>query len=415
MQRYAVIVDPLSTGREYPAAFREAGVEPIAVMTAPEPAPAFIASWHPENFEHILYYEGDIKALAEKVKAFDPICVVPGSETATEVCDALVEEVLPGTLNDPARTLARRDKWEMAVALQKAGVPHLRQINTADEAEVAAWLKESGLEGKKLVVKPPKSMGADNVHVVEAGADWRHAFGEVVGQENKAGFINESAIVQEFAEGVEYLIDSYSVDGNHAFVDICRYVKVQRGDRIGIYDQVNFVEHDDADAQLVWKYVLEVLEAVGIRNGCGHTEVILTEEGPRLLEIAARPAGGGHQIITTVATGTNQILRTVAHRVRGEQLPDFRLIQQVRGTFVSADAHGVWKNAELFDGLKNGEVPAYFEDGIAYKTGDVVPLTVDLFTPIGWIILAAPTMADIERDYKWIKDKESQIIIEPVA
>src|SRR5690606_32798833 len=108
-------------------------------------------------------------------------------------------------------------------------------------------------------------------------------------------------------------------------------------------------------------------------------------------------------------------LRTVAHRVRGEQLPDFKLIQQVRGTFVSADTHGVWRNAELFDGLRTGEVPSYFEDGIAYRTGDVVPLTVDLFTPIGWIILAAPTIEEIERDYAWIKAREAEIIIDPVG
>jgi len=72
-----------------------------------------------------------------------------------------------------------------------------------------------------------------------------------------------------------------------------------------------------------------VLDAVGVRNGCGHTEVIVTAEGPRLLEVGARPAGGGHQMITELATGTNQIRRTVDHRVLGRFEAGYELQQFV--------------------------------------------------------------------------------------
>ena len=61
-----------------------------------------------------------------------------------------------------------------------------------------------------------------------------------------------------------------------------------------------------------------MLDAVGIRIGCGHVEVMMTADGPRLIEVAARLAGGGHQMVSELATGDNHIKRTVAHRVRGE-------------------------------------------------------------------------------------------------
>ncbi len=33
MSKYTIIVDPLSTGQEYPAAFKEAGQIPVAVLS----------------------------------------------------------------------------------------------------------------------------------------------------------------------------------------------------------------------------------------------------------------------------------------------------------------------------------------------------------------------------------------------
>jgi hypothetical protein len=113
------------------------------------------------------------------------------------------------------------------------------------------------------------------------------------------------------------LVDTYSVGGRHGLVDVCRYTKRQFGDRIGIYDCVEFLPPADPDVALAWSYTQRVLDAVGVRNGCGHVEVMLTPDGPRLIEIGSRPAGGGHQLITEIATGDNHIKRTVAHRERG--------------------------------------------------------------------------------------------------
>src|SRR4029450_9890186 len=118
-----------------------------------------------------------------------------------------------------------------------------------------------------------------------AGQAWRPYFDQIYGTVNDLAIRNDAVLVQEFAEGTEYLVDSYSVDGRHGLVDVCRYTKVQRGDRIGIYDLVDFIEPDHPETLAVWPYIQRVLDAVGIRNGCAHTEVILTADGPRFLEI----------------------------------------------------------------------------------------------------------------------------------
>jgi hypothetical protein len=114
-----------------------------------------------------------------------------------------------------------------------------------------------------------------------------------------------------------------------------------------------------------------VLDALGVRNGCAHTEIMLTPRGPRLIESGARPVGGGHQLICEIATGDNQIRHTVAHRERGEFKPGYELLQHLRGVFISAPRAGVWHNPEIFDGVES--LRTYYAKNFPYKRGDEVP------------------------------------------
>jgi biotin carboxylase len=418
MPRYAIIVDPLSTGREYPAAFRAAGVLPIAVLSTPEPVEVLKDTWHPGNFETVHYHDGDLSdgavaALAARLREYDPLCILPGAESGIRLYEALVPILLPDTGNLPGLGDARRDKWEMAKAVAAAGVPHLRQFFSDDADEIAAWLAETGLDQQPIVIKPPNSGGTDDVHMVPAGGEWRHLFDRMVSDVNHLGLVNGGILVQEFAEGSEYLVDSYSVDGQHGLVDVCRYTKLRKGDRIGIYDRVDFLPPDHPDVQQVWPYTVRVLDALGFRNGCGHAEIMLTPNGPRLIEIAERPAGGGHQVITKIATGSNHILRTVAHRVHGEFRPSYELLQHLCGVFISAPHAGIWRNAEIFDELE--QLPTYVDKNFPKGTGDWVQSTDDLSSFLAWVTLVSTEQEAIEVDYRRVKELEKQIVIDACA
>ena len=407
-----VVVDPVRAGQEYLTAFREAGVEPIAVLTTDEPALPH-RQVRLDDVEHVHVFRDSVTELADALRSYAPLCVIPASETGVELADALGELVAPGTGNVPELTAARRDKWAMASAARRAGLAHPRQVRADDPAVVADWLAAQGLAGARLVVKPPKSAGGDNVHVVPPGGDWRPAFDLIHRQTNKLGLVNDAVLVSEFVEGTEFMVDSYSADGRHGLVDVCRYVKKQRGDRIGLYDLIDFLPPDAPEVATIWPYVQRVLDAVGIRNGCGHTEVILTPDGPVLVELAARPAGGGHQMITKLATGANHITRTVDHRARGEFAEGYRLIQYVCSVVISAPHAGIWRNAEIFD-----DVPAlttYYDQWFAAGTGEAVVATDDIYTMLGWVVLASADKDAVEADYRRLKELELQLDIEPRA
>lgn len=412
MERYAIVVDPLGTGAEYPAAFAAEGVEVVAVLSRPEPIALYAASWRPADFRHVHVWDGSpasLPELAATLEAYDPVCLIAGSETGVELAEALVELVVPGTGHVPALAPARRDKWAMARACADAGVEHLRQLSSASEEEVAAWLAGTGLDGGPVVLKPPKSAATDDVHLVAAGQDWRPVFRSILGKVNEFGVRNEAVLVQELAVGTEYLLDSYSVDGVHGLVDVCRYAKVRRGDRIGVYDLVDFLPPDAPEVGPLWTYVRRVLDAVGVRNGCCHTEVIDTPGGPRLLEVGARPAGGGHQMITKLATGTNHIERTVAHRVRGEFDPSYELVRYVCSVVVSAPREGIWRNADAFDPVD--ELPTFHVKHFYYGTGDAVPAPAGLSTMLGWVVLASTDHDAMQADYRRIRELERSVLV----
>lgn len=409
--QYAVVVDPLGTGQEYPAAFRDAGVEVVAVMSASEPIELYRDSWHPENFQHIHVYDGDLEALADVLREYRPLCLIPGSETGVELADALVELVVSGTGHVPSLAAARRDKWEMAQALRRTGIPHLRQTCDSDPDRIDQWLRDTGLEAARVVVKPPKSAATDDVHIVDKGKDWRPLFDQIHGKVNEFGLRNDAVLIQEYAEGPEFLIDSYSVDGDHGLVDVCRYTKVQRGDRIGIYDLVDFIEPDHPEVLATWPYARQVLDAVGVRNGCAHTEVILTADGPRLLEVGARPAGGGHQMISKLATGSNHIMRTVAHRVHGRFEDGYELIRHVCSVVITAPHAGIWRNAEIFADVDS--LDTFWKKHFYHQTGSLVPAPAGLSSMLGWVVLATPDKAAMDADYHRIKDLERQIQVDP--
>lgn len=411
MPRYAVIVDPYSGAADFGLAFRACGVSPVAVLSTPGPLPVFTAAWHPENFDEVHPCDGDLPRLAARLACYRPLCVIPGNECGVEAAEQLSELLTPGTGNVPALAPARRDKWQMALALERAGLPRLRQLWSDSPDEVAAWLRGNGLCGSRLVLKPPKSGGTDGTHITRPGEDWRPIFDRINGAVNRFGQRNEGVLVQEFAEGTEYVVDLYSAGGRHGVTEVCRYRKRASGNRLGLYDRTDFLAPGAAGVPEVTAYTMQVADAVGIRNGSAHAEVMLTRDGPRLIEIAGRLAGTPLQQAARLATGDCQIDRTIRHLLKGEFTPGYQLRQHASIVCLSAPHAGVLRNAEVLEPLR--ELPATRLLSLPHRTGETVPATEDLFTLLGWVLLASPSAAALDRDYRRIREAERQVVITP--
>jgi len=409
MERTAIIIDGYHVrdgdNRAFASAFRARNIRPVTVMSTPAPLPKFVkkGSWHPEDYDEVQFYDGNFDGLLDYVSSMDPIGIVAGNERGVELAASLVEVLMPEFANVPGTARAQRDKGEMARALERAGVPGPLTISTDEPEAIAAWLRRHGLENRPLIVKPPHSAGTDNVYLVNPGDDWRQYFTAILGQVNGFDLRNDTVIVQEYLEGPEYIVDLYTVNGNHGLVDTCVYAKHDRGARIGIYDSADFLPPDHPEVAVLAEYTKQAASAVGIRNGSTHAEVVMTSAGPRLVELAARYSGSCMMLSGSLATGDNQIERTVRHLLDGEFRPSFDLLSEVRTLWLCSDSAGPVHDMEILQQIH--ELPTVRKMAIP-ENGKVVPVTNDVTTSLGWVIQSAATWPAIERDSRQIRELE---------
>ncbi len=407
----AVIVDPYSSGAVFADAFRRVGWPVVAVMSAPEPPAVYAASFQPQDFDAILVArEDEYPRVIEKLDAMNPRCILTGCESGVELTDTIAPVLLPELANRPELARARRHKGEMAAAVAAAGIPGMRQICTNRAEEVEAWISRENLLGRDLVIKPPMSASTDGVTRIEAGRGWRQRFAELLGSVDRLGHENEMLVVQEFLHGVEYAVDTVSYDGRHGVASICRYNKVDNGPFMAVYDTMDWMPPGFAGADALRDHAFAVLDAVGMRYGTSHVEVMLTENGPRLVEIGARPHGGGHPHFCRHATGDSQVDRIARSFAEGRPCDDgYELGTNLTIVFLLCREGGVVTNRAALDRI--ADLPSHHVSRIAIEQGDVLVPTKDLFASLdmGFVALAHEDPEQIQIDRRIIRALEADL------
>ena len=119
------------------------------------------------------------------------------------------------------------------------------------------------------------------------------------------GEVNEGVLVQEFIDGTEYFVNTVSLNGKHRLVEVLRYA--ERLSSVGsmIYDYDGFISETDPAFKPLVEYTHKALDALGIQNGPSHAEIMIDQQGPVMMEIAARIDGVCGQNIQQECYGTS--------------------------------------------------------------------------------------------------------------
>ncbi|WP_172388011.1 ATP-grasp domain-containing protein [Streptomyces sp. MNP-20] len=208
------------------------------------------------------------------------------TELAALVC---AELALPG--NDRRLAHAARDKAAMHRALTAAGVrvPYTRLAR--DDGELREALGDARV-GLPCVIKPACGAGSAGVSVVSGPADAIAAAGRARAAGGMGGGGDQHLLVQAYAAGAEYSIESITQDGaiTHLAVTEKRVTsgshRVETGHSLPAHlpPEIEKAVYREADA---------AIRAVGIRHGPSHTEVMVGPDGQcTVIEIAARLAAG---------------------------------------------------------------------------------------------------------------------------
>ncbi|PYC83182.1 hypothetical protein C7C46_09250 [Streptomyces tateyamensis] len=237
--------------------------------------------------------------LAESAAAGHPRTGLYTWDELSLIATAEVAEQLGLPHMSAAAARACRDKFTTRTLLDAAGLPGVRHrlVHSAAEAEQAA--AEIGFP---LVLKPRGLAGSLGVTVVREAqrfADaYRLAAGTVMGPLDAA----DGVLVEEFLAGPEISIDSLVVAGEAEPVFVARK-------RLGFDPACEEVGHlvgpwrQEPWAGPVEELVKAAHRALGIAQGTTHTELRLTADGPRLIELNGRLGGDLIPRVGALATG----------------------------------------------------------------------------------------------------------------
>lgn len=406
MKRPIVIVDPLSSGVELAPTFKMRGIPAIAVTLQNEEWPEFGSKMKSSDFVQVIPDQPGIENLLKK---YDPIAIIPGTEEGIPLAERLTEILTPQLANDPKKSLHRAHKSLMQKALQVAGVPDLLTIHTSSEEVANDWIKGNNLQNTPLIIKPPMLSGSEMVFHIAPNGGWKKAFQQILAESSVvSGKRSETVVIQEQAIGPEYAVGTVSAGGKHYLVHLIKYNKTFAGDRQTVFDHVEFVPHDKTILGDLFAYTKTVLDALGVRWGATHTEIILTANGPRLIEMSARMIGGPVVDFARVATGSSQADKLAEIYVDGDvKAKEFAFKKTVVPVFLRAANSGIAANLEALNHTTDLATMIY--KYIWIKNGDLVPQTVDYLTSIGIIALAGDRES-IFSDYKKIRAMESKLV-----
>lgn len=406
------VVDPIGMGVNLPTALQRYGAEVVEVHSEfPDVHLAPGSSSAAMSVDH----QGDVAATAATLKQLDVEFVTPGIESGVLLADALSEALgTPGNgMTDP---LARRDKYLMACAVRAAGLPVAETITSSSATETGVWAERVGKW--PVVLKPPSSAGTDNVIMCHTPAEVRAAHTKIMTSVDRCGLRNESVVAQQFLHGDEYFVNTVSRDGVHHLVEVWRYHKRPVDGGAMMYDYEHPVPAEAPGVAAIVEYTLGVLDALEIRNGAAHTEVMLTPDGPVLVESGARLGGSHNPEVVARAVGRDQVdALAIAimqpERITGRQLPPYRIVSPLRYVTLICPDDGRVPDHDGFAAVR--ALPSFLQLVLTAPHGRPAPRTVDLATSPGYVYLGGVDEHQVEADYQRLRALEASGLYLPAA
>ena len=220
---------------------------------------------------------------------------------------------------------------------------------------------------------------------------------------------NDRLLVERYMTGTVIGCDTLSVNGEHRLLGVNEKLFFESPSfaiRGGC-----FMPNSPAFAALQ-SYVFHCLDAVDFNWGATHTEIMLTAEGPRLIEINARLVGA--KIARLVGYALKRSIHSDLITVHLGQQPSFS-----PGPAPSLVAVTRWIVAEQAGVLERIELPTWRDDRVRCvevlkRPGDAVRPPYENADRIGYVMVCAPTRDEAETlAQRFVA--QTQVVLKPAA
>lgn len=244
----------------------------------------------------------DIPAILETAKKhqIDGIITLASDMPMQSVAVVSHEMGLVGISKDTA--LKATNKAFMRDALKKAEVPVPLYFRVNGKEAFIDAVEKVKAAGYKCIVKPADNSGSRGVDLLKDGTDLNAAY-EYTARYSRSGEI----VVEEFMEGSEVSVETLAVDGNVHVIQITDKLTTGAPYFVGMGHSQPSRLSDEMKSKIA-KVTIAANKAIGIQNGPSHTEIKVTKDGPKIVELGARLGG---DCITThlvpLSTGVDMV------------------------------------------------------------------------------------------------------------
>lgn len=275
----------------------ELGLQVVGVDMNPKAVGLQIEGVIPEIISTI-----NIPAVVEVAKKHkvDGVMTLASDMPMRTVAAVAKELGLVGITDDTA--LKATNKAEMRKALKKHNVPIPEFYKVSNELEYENAILSLQFP---VIVKPADNSGSRGIFKLDS----RDNLSEVqeVYKYSKEFSRNGDVVVEECMEGPEVSVETLTIDGE------CNVIQITDKITTGA---PHFVEMghtqptrlSEAIDDQIKEVAIAANKALGITNGPSHTEIIVTQRGPKIVELGARLGG---DCITThlvpLSTGVNMV------------------------------------------------------------------------------------------------------------
>lgn len=320
----------------------------------------------------------DIPAIVEAAKRhqIDGVMTLATDMPMRSVAAVAKEMNLIGI--DEETALRVTNKVEMRVALQAAGVPVPKFFKVANEEEYLNAVKQFSVP---FIVKPADSSGSRGIFEVLDITD-QELIKEAYNYCRPFSTVGD-VVVEEYMNGPEVSVETLSIDGE------CYVIQITDKLTTGAPHYVEMghsqpTRHNNELAERIGEIAKLANKAIGITNGPSHTEIIITSEGPKIVEIGARL--GGDNITThlvPLSTGINMVESCIKIAL-GEQ-PDIKSRWEKGAAIRYFKQHaGVIKQIEEIEEAK--QLPGIQQISIVHNIGEEVTEITSSGARMGFVI-----------------------------
>ena len=382
------------------------GAHCVAVESSPHLPQAMRSRFDPSAFLNVIQHDTDLDSTLAKVAAYEPTHVMAGFESGVELAEQLGQRLmLP--VNDPRLRDARRDKFRMIEAVAVAGLRTALQFRSNRVEELLDWIRDT-LDWP-VVLKPPKSVASDQVVCCHSADEVRQCAESILSCRNVLGDRNATVLAQQYLDGPEYAVDTVSCEGRKKTTAIWQYERSAESCPGVGYDAMRLLPLEGERQQTLRTYAYRVLDALGIRFGPAHCELMWAHGEPILVEVGARLSAGNNAILSRICGGTCQLDETVEAIIAPDQflatLEDRPCLQrQAANVFLAPHQQGRLIRVHGLEKLQG--LTTLYSLSIGAKPGDLIGRVAGLVT------LVDEDPQAIDRDVGIIRDLEREGIFE---